>query len=144
MPTTKVKKSDKAQYWINRDDLEDCQSYRILAVMLSSVRAPKLFGARNENLDSQLNAILSQETHPLIRNNFHFNRRYTEEWQTIDWLLSAYLEYGSAIGLKNWSPDFRYEVTPETHQFAKEVERLKLLPARDIKYLKDLGKRLAA
>jgi hypothetical protein len=129
----------EANFWINKKDNEDNIKYRILATIFSSVPAETKFNKRH-NLDNKLCEILKNETNPIITDNFHFHHKYGTS-KEIEWLLSAYFEYGSAIGLENHGPDFIYRITEKTIRVAGEIERLELLDNKDIIYLKSIGER---
>ena len=130
-----------ARFWINRLDEFDNSKYRVLAVILSSVPAGKLFSGRDNDLEHQLCIVLKNDHKQVIVDNFCIDPRYNRSDDLHD-LISAYSSYGQAIGLKCWLPDFDYQVTQVTHDVAREVENLGLLPRDDIFYLKEIGKKL--
>ena len=137
-----ISKSTKrsARFIINQTDDDDNNQYRILAIILSAVPAEYRFGRGSGNLDSRLDDVLKNEANPIIKENFHFNR-YGNSEQIHD-LLSAHVNYGRLIGLRNSGPDFNYEVTTRTHEVAREIADLNLIPESDRVYLASLGSKL--
>ena len=131
----------ESEFWVNREDTPYGLKYRLLAVILSSVPAGTQFSRGKDNLDSRLCDVLSEETNPLITDNFHFHPNYRTCIE-IQELLSANLDYGRVIGLKNHGLDFLFMVTEFTHEIAREIEDLQLLDRDQIAYLKDVGKKL--
>lgn len=131
----------KSTYHINREDDADNTRYRILAVMLSSVPPKTRFARGNGNLDHRLCSLLKDETKPIIKDNFRIHPTYGTSKEIAE-LLSAHRNYGQMIGIDNEGPNFLYGITDRTHAVAAEVEKLKLIDTEDIKYLKELGKKL--
>jgi hypothetical protein len=131
----------KTKFRINLNNNLESEKYRILAIMLSSVPIGTRFNSRTDNLSSKLCQVMQGEDNLIILNNFRFNKNYRTS-EDIDLLLSAYLNYGSLIGLENIGSDFSYLVSEKTHEIAHEIEDLGFIDKRNISYLKDLGKRL--
>ncbi len=130
-----------ARFSVNRDDSRSSVQYRILAVTFSEMAVGQMF---RRNIGSRFAHAIRDEDYLLIKNNFPIDLYGTESCDDVDRLLSAYLDYGSSIGLRNWSPDFRYEVTGKTHRVAQEAERLNLFSEEDLVHVKGIGRKLLA